>query len=451
MTARPLDLERTYAASANELFRAWTAADALPHWFQPLPDLAVTRATAEARRGGGFTLEFDGGRVTVQLCLAEFVADRRLAGELQWLAAGDRRCWRIGLDFAAGLNGTTLRLRHEDVADAERTDVAATWKRLLGRLIAACPRALDDWYAGMPPRAGFRSPFGGLWPDRPDAAAALAARQARGLLDDGDAERFRHWLAKGYVVLPGAVARDRIDALRADVARDWERGNPAVTIELCDGDGGFVAMQPALRDRPHKVLEYHAGSPLARDVQFAPAIRRFLELLFERPAMAFQSLLFRWGTEQAMHQDTAYVVLRSPLEFVGCWIALEDVTAGSGELQYFEGSHRIDEFRWFGRGRGRPPGYEDDREFLAWVRQRSLQAGCPLVRFLPRAGDALLWHADLVHGGSQRIHRERTRWSLVTHFCPWDVEPIGVADRRHTGRLEHAPGCYYSHPLYDRR
>jgi hypothetical protein len=49
-------------------------------------------------------------------------------------------------------------------------------------------------------------------------------------------------------------------------------------------------------------------------------IRRFLGLLFERPPLAFQSLLFRWGSEQEMHQDAAYVVLRSPMELVGCWI-----------------------------------------------------------------------------------------------------------------------------------
>jgi hypothetical protein len=169
--------------------------------------------------------------------------------------------------------------------------------------------------------------------------------------------------------------------------------------------------------------------------------------LFDRPPLAFQSLVFRWGSEQDMHQDTAFVVLRSPMELVGCWIALEDVAPGSGELQYYAGSHRIPEYLWFGRGRARPNEYDDLADFLRHVRAESERLGCELRRFHPRKGDVLLWHADLVHGGARRALPDVTRKSFVTHFCPVDVDPEWLGEMPSSPRLEHAPGCFYCHPL----
>jgi hypothetical protein len=69
------------------------------------------------------------------------------------------------------------------------------------------------------------------------------------------------------------------------------------------------------------------------------------------------------------------------------------------------------------------------------------------VRFHPKQGDVLLWHADLVHGGSKREHRNLTRQSLVTHYCPVNVDPLWMDTRPSHGKLEHAPGCFYCFPL----
>jgi ectoine hydroxylase-related dioxygenase (phytanoyl-CoA dioxygenase family) len=153
--------------------------------------------------------------------------------------------------------------------------------------------------------------------------------------------------------------------------------------------------------------------------------------------------LFGYGTALAMHQYRAYVVMRSRMLFAGCWVALEDVAYGSGELQYYVGSHMIPVFFWFGRARARPPGYDDDGEFLEWVDEQSVRAGCEKVTFRPKKGDALIWHADLVHGGSPRVHRELTRWSLVSHYCPVDVDPAWMRDARSSRRREHVPGAFY--------
>lgn len=433
-------LERDYAAGADELLGAFVDPTRLAQWFQPAPGLQAT--IGDNTEGDTIELLFDSpeGEVCLQIVHRERDGDRSLAFDFQRRDQRGEQNSRVTVDLEPKRQRTQLVLTHEGLPADKLAEAEAGWHHALGRLIAACPKAMDTYYAQLTSAPGYRSPFGGFWPDRLDAEQLLAEKRAAGQISGGDAQRFEHWQEKGYVVLPRAVPEATIDALRAEIASDWERGNPRVEIELCESEGGVYPMQPELQHRPNKVIDYHTVSRNARNIEFAPAIRRFLEQLFERPPTAFQSLLFRYGTEQEMHQDTAYVVTRSPMQFVGCWVALEDVAAGSGELQYYEGSHRIPEYLWFDRGRCRPPGYEDHADYLAWVRQKSETAGCKKASFLAKKGDALLWHADLVHGGSPRVDHELTRWSLVTHFCPADVEPAWVTNRK---RREHAPGAFY--------
>lgn len=442
-----LRLERVLPADAAELVDAWLAPERLARWLHLMPDLPPRRAEADAN---GFELDYalqPQGTVTLRGRCREHEPARRLVYDLETVSPLRTSRSQVTFDVVPGGGTTTVRLCHDGLDAEQRSQAESVWRHALGLLVAACPRALDTYFGRFTRTSGHRSPFGGFWPDAEDFEARLARKRADGDLDADDEARFRSWQRDGFVRLERAVPTAVVDALRAEIAADWQRGNPNVTVELNDGSNRFPRMEPQFEHVPHKVLDYHAVSANARAVQFAAPIRRFLAQLFERPPMAFQSLLFRYGTEQDMHQDTAYVVVQSPMQFVGVWVALEDVAEGTGELQYYGGSHHIPEFLWLGRGRACPPGYGDHRAFLAWVRDESERRGCPLLRFHPKKGDALVWHADLVHGGSKRELRDRTRWSLVTHYCPVDVDPEWMARTAHSGRLEHEPGAFHCYAL----
>jgi hypothetical protein len=43
-------------------------------------------------------------------------------------------------------------------------------------------------------------------------------------------------------------------------------------------------------------------------------------------------------------------------------------------------------------------------------------AGLKPKRFLPKKGQALIWAANLLHGGDDHSDPEKTRWSQVTHY-----------------------------------
>jgi hypothetical protein len=99
----------------------------------------------------------------------------------------------------------------------------------------------------------------------------------------------------------------------------------------------------------------------------------------------------------------------------GVWVALEDIGPEQGPLIYYPGSHRwpiytnehID-FCSVGAKGGGPY----TRLWTELVRVHGLKE----ARFTPRRGQALIWAANLLHGGAPQLNPYLTRWSQVTHY-----------------------------------
>ena len=301
--------------------------------------------------------------------------------------------------------------------------------------------------------AGYRSRFGGCWPDRSDAADRLQERLGAGTLTEEQAARLRFWMERGYVILEGAVSTELVDEVTADVERAWQGELPSVWVEYRSYHVQRLSRARAeLRGRAAKMLDLYVDSEAARQAMHAPAICEFLSLVFEEAPLGFQSLTFNRGSEQPVHQDTAYVRVSSPMKLAAAWIALEDITPGSGELVYYEGSHEIEEYVFEGEHKHLPDGYPNHDRYLASLHEKSRARNLELKSFLPKKGDALIWSADLAHGGAP-ITTDATRKSYVIHYCPVSCDP-GYFDREeveHSEKIEHASGGYYCHTIQGRR
>ena len=295
--------------------------------------------------------------------------------------------------------------------------------------------------------AGFRSAFGGLWTDQGNALDIVEGKLELGRISPAQARLLRTFIVDGYVVLKKAVSP--LALWRARRALEAAYAGKMTGLKFCCPHLGFEVGDwvPGLTEVPAKALEMHARSRAVRDAIFAPAISDFLALIFDRRAMATQTLGFYRGSSQSAHQDTAYVTYSLPLQFAASWIALEDVRAGAGELFYYAGSQKLGDFLYAGEfkglseGKRRLPGWdgvEESHRHWESIVQRSAQEGCEERTFLARKGDALIWAADLAHGGKP-ISLERSRRSIVTHYCPADVAPLYFEDgprkiwRHHSG------------------
>jgi len=147
--------------------------------------------------------------------------------------------------------------------------------------------------------------------------------------------------------------------------------------------------------------------------------------LFEAPPKAFQGLTFWNGSQQDIHKDTAYVKIDSnPMNLAASWLALEDISVGTGEREYYVGSHRAPDFLFGGTSKWMESHGAEHPKFLASLHEDAATYGHARKSFIAKAGDILIWHADLAHGGSKILNPSLTRKSLVTHFCPVQDEPF---------------------------
>lgn len=269
------------------------------------------------------------------------------------------------------------------------------------------------------------SKFGGLWID--DIDYSMVSARLATIADHVTRERVSLFIRDGYVIVEQAVDHAAIDAY----LREYEEAadSPSrLQIEVPSAGGRQAFTREKSRIPGSKVLDTGMLTKHGQDLCFAPKVSEFLEAIFGEKALAFQTLHFEVGSTQAIHQDTAYVVVKDePLKLIASWIALQDVKPGSGELIYYIGGHRIPDYPYAGSSSKNwnveRDGHPVHDEHLRYLANQASARHLPLGRFLPRKGDVLFWHADLPHGGSAITDHGSPRRSLVTHYCPISCMP----------------------------
>lgn len=267
-----------------------------------------------------------------------------------------------------------------------------------------------------------RSPFGGLWTDRVDAREQLERRLQTGRFSSDLIPALTGWITDGYVILPGAADPVVCDRLADELAEAWRDGHPD-QIVVDSRTGAPRRLEAGDETRLTRAVDAHVHFRSAQELLRSPRVTEFLHAVFDADPLYFQSLVFHTGSEQGLHQDTAFVVVDRPLELIGVWFALEDVRPGAGALQYAPGSHRLAD-HCFAPGRRHfdsgIDGHEAHVAYYPSIARRCDDAGLSVSQFLPSKGDALVWSADLVHGGAPITDSTLTRRSLVAHACPLD-------------------------------
>ena len=84
---------------------------------------------------------------------------------------------------------------------------------------------------------------------------------------------------------------------------------------------------------------------------------------------------------------------------------------------------------------------QEVRKPVKEINQRAVDMGIEMAVFAAKAGDVLIWHANLLHGGSP-ISMEATWNSLVTDYCP--KFPASVARVHHDMPVFDHQGHFWS-------
>ncbi|MEO8002780.1 MAG: phytanoyl-CoA dioxygenase family protein [Arenimonas sp.] len=268
------------------------------------------------------------------------------------------------------------------------------------------------------------SKFASLWIDQADAKSVLGQRVRENADLKPLEKNLVEFIDNGFTIIESAVSEGLIDQYLADFERLLESKNSGLLASVPvhgPEDKAMVAAHDADRQSPlTKYLDTFCFSEYAKQLSLNYNAVNFLKAIFEELPLCFQSLHFERGSTQAIHQDTAYVVVDQPLNLAASWIALEDVQEGSGELAYYPGSHRFadhlysSEYKHFNHERDP---HQEHLEHLESLHTKAAALGLQLRKFNPKKGDMLIWHADLAHGGLPIENPALTRRSYVSHYC----------------------------------
>jgi hypothetical protein len=249
------------------------------------------------------------------------------------------------------------------------------------------------------------------WLDRPDAEDVIRRELAAGNIDELNAERARAFSRNGYVVLEGFFAPDRLEKVWQAYEVALSDGRVAVPLEP-------ISTQDAM---PGRALNAHQAVPEIGGMLNDPALVDVIRFLLGARVRPFQTIIGHKGSQQREHSDSIHMTTYPLGYLAAAWIAFETIHPDSGPLVYYPGSHRLpyvfsrdvgitpDDFRSSGYR-----SYHDRYEpaIASLIEQHALAPSW----FLPKCGDVLVWHANLVHGGSQRQDVRHSRRALVCHY-----------------------------------
>jgi hypothetical protein len=253
-------------------------------------------------------------------------------------------------------------------------------------------------------------PYSGPYPwlDRPDASDRIDARPD---LTTAEKEQCRHWSERGYVILQNLIE----EPVLAAVWQAYERAILSGRIRLppepaCDGD-----------PHPGRFLNPHKKAGAFCRILKHEGLLRWIRILTEREPKPLQTIASHKGSQQGVHSDSIHMTTYPLGYLTAAWIAFEDIHPDSGPLVYYPGSHRLPyvfsndvgisqaDFRQEGYG-----AYH--ARYEPYIQALIARHGLEPHYFHAKKGDVLIWHANLLHGGSARRNIELTRKAVVCHF-----------------------------------
>lgn len=239
------------------------------------------------------------------------------------------------------------------------------------------------------------------WLDGPVTNEQIKAKPGFENLSEKVQEQILQWPENGFMIIEKVFSEsqvntinEEIDSLLSKQKIDWRYGNSKLMFAYRHSE----KIQQILNDSPLKgIMDFVLGTEVS----------------------LFQSINFHYGSNQKAHSDSIHMSTFPAGYLIAAWIALEDIQPGSGELEYYPGSHKLPyltnkHFQHGGNkyflGKAPYDGYEAKVQEV--IAEHELQS----QRFLPRKGDVLIWHANLLHGGSPVKNKEQSRKSMVLHY-----------------------------------
>jgi hypothetical protein len=248
------------------------------------------------------------------------------------------------------------------------------------------------------------------WLDRPDAQQAIAAKLAAQEIDQEEAQLLRRWTEQGYITLQGVLPQETACAIATDID-ELVAEHQEEPLEV-------------LRERLNNAFPDSAAT---RKALVQPRVLEVLDLLLGKRMVPHQTLSLPVSSQQDEHSDQILMSTHPAGYMAAVWFALEDIDDECGPLVVHPGSHR-----WpyvSAQDVGIPKDSDQaqcdsiyNEHYYGMIAGRVAKGDSEPFEFIPKRGDLLIWHSNLIHGARRISRAGATRRSLIAHYYAEDVE-----------------------------
>jgi len=212
----------------------------------------------------------------------------------------------------------------------------------------------------------------------------------------------------GYVVIDLKISKKDIKQTVKDISKlaniDDKKKNPDIyhynkNPRIVEGYKKFKSIKNLCRNK--KIIE-------------------ILKYFYEKKPVPINSINFIKGTDQPLHSDYIHFSSMPHKYLCAAWIALEKTDEKNGSITVVPGSHKFDLIDYSLFNLKTPTSMEELSKFYK-IYENYVRELVKLKKIKPKTlklkpGQAVIWAANLLHGGKKIIDQSRTRFSQVIHY-----------------------------------
>lgn len=169
-----------------------------------------------------------------------------------------------------------------------------------------------------------------------------------------------------------------------------------------------------------RIIEGFKKSKFIKDLCHHKTVINLLKKLYEKKPIPINSINFIKGTDQPLHSDYIHFGSIPHKYLAAAWIALENTDYDNGTISVVPGSHKLDIVDYETFNLPTPSSTEEISKFYKiyenYIKNvvKSKKLKTKYIKLKP--GQAIIWAANLLHGGKKIIDKKRTRFSQVIHY-----------------------------------
>jgi ectoine hydroxylase-related dioxygenase (phytanoyl-CoA dioxygenase family) len=213
----------------------------------------------------------------------------------------------------------------------------------------------------------------------------------------------------GYVIIDTELSDEEISLINNDV-------ESAVLRDSVNLQAEFYTYSNSPR-----VFEEWRNSENIKNLCLNKKIIETLEFLYNKKTFPFSTINFIKGSNQPLHSDAIHFHTIPLLWMSGVWVALEDTTTENGTLNIVPKSHKWEIIDYQTLQLPHPDEIENGEEvnyriYEEVIRNLVKSKNAEILPVELKKGQALIWAANLLHGGMEIKNLELTRKTQAIHY-----------------------------------